>query len=54
MDTRNKSGYDDVRAGMPGADPNPDSVGPFEIRLNPSYASCPQNPNRTAMGRAGP
>ena len=33
MDTRNKSGYDDMRAGTPGADPSLDSAEPLEIRL---------------------
>ena len=56
MDTRNKSGYDDMRGGhdglgtgTPGAGPGPDPAEPLETCLNPSHALCPQNPNRTAV-----
>ena len=51
VDARNKSGHDDEGDGAPGIDPSPDSAGPFEIRLNPNYAPCPQNLNRTAVAR---
>ena len=55
MDTRNKSGYDDVRAKPPGAGPGPDPAGPLETRLKPGHALCPQTAcPRESGGRGDP
>ena len=44
MDTRNKSGHDDMRVRPPGADPGLDSAEPLETRLNPGGGS--ENPSK--------
>ena len=56
MDTRNKSGHDEKRAGTPGADPSLDSAEPLEIRLRIASMQgpvplCPNAPLRQAQGR---